>query len=378
MVRFRGVSLIVMLALPACGGDAGGEPEAPVLAGVTAISAGFLSNCALLDDGTVSCWGWDFEDRNSSSAVAVPRIADAVGVSVGDRHACAVLSDGSVECWGDLSTGASSLGTKPALARPVDGLADAEVVAAGDNHGCALLADATVSCWGWGALGDGSFTGVPGSLRPVSVADVSDVAVVEVGGSSSCALLADGRVKCWGSSWYVGDPPTNETGTARIFLGTMLTAREVDGLSPASSIATGQSLFCAALADSTAACWGRGYFGDGTDRRISVAPVAVLGLTDVIAVSTEESHTCALLAGGQVSCWGYNGSGQLGDGSTTSSFVPVAVTGIDTAIAVAVGATRSCALLADRTVRCWGGSAAGCANGTCRNSPIPMPVRTAP
>lgn len=378
MVRLQGVGLIVMLgtSLPACGTD--GEPEAPALSGVTAISAGFMSSCALLEDGTVSCWGWDFDDSISAGAVTVQRIADAVNVSVGNSHACAALSDGSVDCWGKLSRLTRAVGAGPALALPVDGLYEAKAVAAGDNHRCALLADTTIKCWGWGALGDGSFTDRMGIWLPVSVTDLSDVTAVAVGGLSSCALTADGQVKCWGSTWHEGAPATDETGAARIYLATSLTPRAVEGLASANSIATGQSSFCAALADTTAACWGNGYLGDGTGRRISVTPVAVSGLTGAIAVSTADSHSCALLADGQVSCWGYNGSGQLGDGSTTSSFVPVAVTGIDTAVAVSVGATHSCALLADRTVRCWGGHAGGCANGTCRSSPIPVVVRTAP
>jgi alpha-tubulin suppressor-like RCC1 family protein len=38
-------------------------------------------------------------------------------------------------------------------------------------------------------------------------------------------------------------------------------------------------------------------------------------------------YTCALVNGG-VLCWGFNGSGQLGDDSTTDSHVPVQVRGL--------------------------------------------------
>jgi len=45
------------------------------------------------------------------------------------------------------------------------------------------------------------------------------------------------------------------------------------------------------------------------------------------ALKAGYEHTCALLGSGQVSCWGYNGSGQLGDGTSTSHNAPVTISG---------------------------------------------------
>ena len=81
---------------------------------------------------------------------------------------------------------------------------------------------------------------------------------------------------------------------------------------------------CALLADGTARCWGNvsAYPQD------AFTPVPVPGLAAAVALASGLSHDCALLADRRVVCWGYNASGQLGDGTTTSSPTPVEVVGL--------------------------------------------------
>ena len=56
------------------------------------------------------------------------------------------------------------------------------------------------------------------------------------------------------------------------------------------------------------------------------ADVAVLGLKpNVRALTAGDRFTCAIDVDRAVWCWGFNGDGQLGDGTTSSSLVPVAV-----------------------------------------------------
>ena len=75
----------------------------------TTFSSGGYSNCAILDDGSVSCWGngaygqlgnggtSDASTPTSTSSLGIGRTA--VAISSGGSHTCAILDDGSVSCW---------------------------------------------------------------------------------------------------------------------------------------------------------------------------------------------------------------------------------------------------------------------------------------
>jgi hypothetical protein len=71
------------------------------LSGATAISAGGGHTCALLGDGTVKCWGNNFDGQlgsvtstNSNVPVTVTELTDATAVTAGGFHTCALLDGG--------------------------------------------------------------------------------------------------------------------------------------------------------------------------------------------------------------------------------------------------------------------------------------------
>ena len=84
----------------------------------------------------------------------------AVAVAAGNRNTCAILDDGSVKCWGEdsqgqLGNGASTTANQPS---PVSvDLGTGRTAVAIDifgHHTCAILDDASMKCWGLDAAGN--------------------------------------------------------------------------------------------------------------------------------------------------------------------------------------------------------------------------------
>ena len=76
----------------------------------TTLSGGGYHTCIILEDGSVSCWGYNYNGqigdgtttdrttRTQTSSFGIGRTA--VAISSGDVHTCAILDDGTVSCWG--------------------------------------------------------------------------------------------------------------------------------------------------------------------------------------------------------------------------------------------------------------------------------------
>jgi alpha-tubulin suppressor-like RCC1 family protein len=303
----------------------------------TQVAAGGGHTCALLSNGTVECWGASDKGQLGNGStyeygfpapVEVTGIQTATQVAVGEAHTCALLTDGRVECWGYNYYGQLGDGSTDDSATPVEakGISNATQVSAGYQFTCALLSDGTVRCWGLndrGQLGDGT---TDDSSTPVEVTGISTATQVAVGFSHACALLSDGKIECWGldNSGQLGDGPAPTYSTA--------TPVEVKGISTATQITAGGFSTCARLSSGKVECWGSnryGQLGNGSIDEYGIStPVEVKGISTATQVAAGEFHTCALLSGGRVDCWGVNGSGQLGDGTHRSRRTPVEVAGL--------------------------------------------------
>lgn len=319
----------------------------------------------------------------------------ATKVASGGEHTCALTTSGGMKCWGRNNLG--QLGTGQATSTPMDvvGLSAGVVdIAAGTNHTCAVISTGGVKCWGHGDNGRlGDNTGIQGTPIDVKVAEngtpLIGAAAVTAGHEQTCILTATGGVKCWGNGG--GGRLGDGTGGQSTFPVDVRLVANGATLSGVVQVSTGNAHTCALLDTGGVKCWGEnnaGQLGTQLGTGYSYVPVdvrLVLGgatLSGVTQISTHWNHTCALLGDGTVKCWGQNDAGQLGDGSTTNSYVAVDVTvsagtPLTGAIGVTTGEGYSCALMSGGGVKCWGANSDGrLGDGTLVSRPQPTDVTT--
>ncbi|WP_353569819.1 choice-of-anchor D domain-containing protein [Candidatus Albibeggiatoa sp. nov. BB20] len=357
-------------------------PTAQALTGISQLATGGYYTCGKNSTG-VKCWGYNgtgqLGDDTSTDHLTPIDVSDlgseVSAVALGEYHSCALLDTGTVKCWGFNGNGELGDGTTTDRYTPVDvsGLTGVSAIALGGAHACALLDTGTVKCWGIntdGELGDGTTTN---SNIPVDVTGLTGVSAIALGPLTSCALLDTGTVKCWGNNGYgeLGDGTTTDR----------YTPVAVSGLTGVSEISLGENHSCALLDTGSVKCWGyngNGRLGDGTTTDSST-PIAVSSLTGVSAIALGNYHSCALLSTGSVKCWGYNGNGRLGDGTTIDQYTPTAVSSLTDASGLGLGKYHSCALLSTSGVKCWGFNENGqIGDGTTLERQTPVDVATIP
>jgi len=358
---------------------------------VSALGSGRFHTCAVLQNGTVRCWGkGDSGQLGYGGALTVTTPTLVAGISTakevvaGFLHTCALLQDNNVMCWGRNDAGQLGDGSGMNSFTPVavTGLPANSVKAmgAGNSHACAILNDDSLRCWGNNTSGELGINNYTKQLAPVSLTNIGGKAVQMTGGGfgyggrvHSCVLLQGGQIKCWGDNIYGQLGFITATNTLPAPSSSFINL----GFS-ASSIAAGGLHSCAASI-SGISCWGNNQEGQlgrpGLAR--ATTPIDVKGVNAAINTTAGRDHTCALFEGGSVGCWGDNTSYQLGDGSikSRSSLSGIFVAGLSggRVTQISAGAFHTCALREDGTVKCWGANGAG-QLGNNSNAPSPFPT----
>lgn len=253
---------------------------------VTALRESGHWTLALTSTGKVLAWGENLagelgdgttKDRLAPVRPRIPRGVTITAISAGYNHAVALTKSGRVLAWGDNVAGQLGDGTKKDHHAPVyvklPAHAKVTSIAAGYETGFAVTSTGRMLAWGFNATGEVGDGTTKDRLKPAQVHLPRGVKVnsATAGELHALALTTDGRALAWG---YNTD--------GQLGVGTT-TSRHTPG-------------------------W------------VRLPPG-----TRVRALAAGEKFSMALTRGGRILTGGYNGSGQLGNGTTTSSTTPVTV-----------------------------------------------------
>src|SRR5262249_32729133 len=138
---------------------------------VVGLAAGLFHTCALLNSGSVKCWGANDEGQLGSNTgeshvpvdvVVLPPGFSAVAIAAWEATTCAVSSSGSLKCWGTNYWGQALSQTS-----------NVSAVAPGGEHTCFLTTTGGARCAGYnlyGQLGNNSTTTTPVPVDVVGLA----------------------------------------------------------------------------------------------------------------------------------------------------------------------------------------------------------------
>ena len=383
LVRATGPGSTAVIAISEGVGDTAfiTVPVPPPPFVLAAMAPGNLHTCGLTGDGTAYCWGENGVGQlgngsytRSSTPVAVSGGHRFASLVAGLDHTCGLTSAGTAYCWGGNSYGELGNGsfTNSPIPVAVAGGLTFSTLGTGAYHSCGLTSSGAGYCWGWGdwgQLGNGSF--FTSSAVPVAVLGGQRFTALAVGlGWHTCALASTGAAYCWGHNFSgeLGNGSFDDSSTPV----------PVSGSLTFSTLVTGVFHTCGLTQSGAGYCWGDnhwGELGDGSPTGERPAPGIIAGASSLTALTGGGGYSCGLWASGGAYCWGANGSGQLGDGSTTDAVTPVPVAGGLQFTALFGGYSHACAITMSGAAYCWGDNSSGqLGDGTTINSSFPIRV----
>lgn len=275
-----------------------------------------------------------------------------------DQFLCGELWGWGVGVVGELGDGTTTIKSSPVQTTATGG--QWKTASVGTNHVLALKSDNTLWLWGAGGSGAlGQYFDTANRSSPVQLVSGSSYRwTCPTGGSCFSAAIATKRffsgplnsIFVWGSN------STGQHGTGN----TVSYTFPVPGPSGAwRDIVAGPVNMSGIRDDGTLWSWGsnaNGRLGDNTGTNRS-SPVQITGggTWRTVATSSAGGHMAAIKDDGTLWLWGNNGSGQLGDGTTTARSSPVqTVSGGNDWKQVSVGGLHTAAIKNDGSLWLWG------------------------
>ena len=306
-------------------------------------STGGSHTCAILDDGSLKCWGSNTDGQLGigtagwSEYKTTPQTVNlGTGITpefldLANDNTCAITDDNVIKCWGRNYNGMLGLGTSysSAVSVPANVSVDSDsypvsITSSSNYYGikCVTLEDRTIQCWGY------DYQDILGWAAPSRIYNSREIGIyvnrtvteIAAGSHHNCIIDNMGELKCWGrgTSGQLGIGNSINIDTpAKVDLGAGRTATYVSAKGMVS---------CAILDNGSLKCWGYNYYGqlgigtsgNGPDSTKDTPQYVDLGTNRTAkSVSNGWSHTCAILDNGSLNL-GSNSNGQLGIGSNTN------------------------------------------------------------
>jgi alpha-tubulin suppressor-like RCC1 family protein len=147
------------------------------LGDVVMLAAGFDHSCALTNKGAVKCWGNNREGQLGDGSATIRKVPVAVkglgggvaAISAGGDSTCALMESGSIKCWGSLLLGKDANGDSAWDYFPVPvAVTGFDTGAALDKIGTSVAFAGDVDADGYGDY----VIGTPGYDTPIHLADI--------------------------------------------------------------------------------------------------------------------------------------------------------------------------------------------------------------
>jgi alpha-tubulin suppressor-like RCC1 family protein len=353
------------------------------------LHAGADFTLAIRTDGTLWAWGLnssgqlgDGTTTNRNAPVQIGTVTTWSRVACTSASAAALRSNGTLWTWGN--NGSGQLGDESLTQRtsPAQlGTATTwQLITGGGSHFLARRSDGSLWSWGLntaGQLGQGGANIATGNA-PQQIGTASNWSGIAAGGNFSLAITTDGGLRAWGGngSGQLGHLPR-------------LPLPLYPQLGPVSAAAAGGSNHSAFIRpDGSLWTFGsnaNGQLGLGATSSLpQPVPQKVAAGQTWLSVSLGNTFTMAIHTDGSLWAAGLNSSGQLGDGSLTSSPDLIRVdSDNDWSVVAATGASggspgHTLAVKSDGSLWSWGSNASGqLGDGTTVNQTTPVRIGTA-